>query len=283
MTVRSGTLLAACAALFGLSFVFTRVAVPALGPVSVSAIRALLGGLLLLTVALARRQGFAKVRPVRFLVLGALSAAFPFVLLSMAMTTMNAGSAAVLNSVSPLFALLIEVKAGRDRLTAWKVAGLTLGAGGVALVMAQRGLGFDRNGVIGVLAGVAGAAVFAYGASYAARHFCDVPPLVVATGQQLGAAALLLPAMIAFPPPGPISLVEASALGGLGVLGSGLAYLLFYRLIEQLGPARSATVNLLVPLFGVLWGLIFLSESVSPLSVLGIAATVMGVRWILVH
>ncbi|GAA2856899.1 DMT family transporter [Streptosporangium fragile] len=274
---------AACAALFGLSFVFTRVAVPALGPVGVSAIRALLGGLLLLAVVLARRQRPGSVRPARFLALGALSAALPFVLLSMAMTTMNAGSAAVLNAVSPLFALLIEVRAGRDRFTARKIAGLALGVGGVVLVMAQRGLDFGGDGAVGAVAGIAGAAVFAYGATYAARHFHDVPPLVVATGQQLGAAVLLLPAAIAFPPPGPVTLAAAASVAGLGVLGSGLAYLLFYRLIDRLGPARSAAVNLLVPIFGVLWGLVLLGEPVPPLSVLGMAAALLGVRWIMVR
>lgn len=274
-------LLATCAALFGLSFVFTRSAVGALGPVGVSAARAALGGCLLLAVVLARGERLRGPPPGRFLVLGALSAALPFLLLSLAMTTMNAGTAAVLNSVSPLFALAIEVAAGRDRFTGLKLAGLATGAGGVALVMAERGLDVGPGGWAGVLAGLAGAAVFAYGASYAARHFRDVRPLVVATGQQLGAAVLLLPLVAVFPPPGPVTPPVAAGVAGLGILGSGVAYLLFYRLIDRLGPARTATVNLLVPISGVLWGLVLLGEPISPLSVLGMAAILVGLRWVL--
>lgn len=281
MTARSGALLVTCAALFGLSFVFTRSAVGALGPVGVSAARAALGGCLLLAVLLARGERLRGPPPGRFLVLGALSAALPFLLLSLAMTTMNAGTAAVLNSVSPLFALAIEVAAGRDRFTGLKLAGLATGAGGVTLVMAERGLDVGPGGWAGVPAGLAGAAVFAYGASYAARHFRDTPPLVVATGQQLGAAVLLLPLVVVFPPPGPVTLPVAASVAGLGILGSGVAYLLFYRLIDRMGPARTATVNLLVPISGVLWGLVLLGEPISPLSVLGMAAILVGLRWVL--
>ncbi|MEU8380631.1 DMT family transporter [Streptosporangium sp. NPDC048865] len=283
MTARSGALLAVCAALFGLSFVLTRSAVGALGPVGVSAARAALGGCLLLAVVLARGERLRGPPPGRFLVLGALSAALPFLLLSLAMTTMNAGTAAVLNSVSPLFALAVEVAAGRDRFTALKLAGLATGAGGVTLVMAERGLDVGPGGWAGVLAGLAGAAVFAYGASYAARHFRDTPPLVVATGQQLGAAVLLLPLVAVFPPPGPVTPSVAAVVAGLGILGSGVAYLLFYRLIDRLGPARTATVNLLVPISGVLWGLVLLGEPISPPSVLGMAAILVGLRWVLMR
>ncbi|MBE3015047.1 DMT family transporter [Microbispora sp. NEAU-D428] len=281
MSRRSLAILIGCGAVFGLSFVFVRAAVPYLGPVALSLGRTLIGGVLLLAVVRARGLKRGDVPAWRFALLGVLSAAAPFLLLSIATTRLNAGTTAVVNASSPAFALLIEVTAGRERLSRRRLAGLVTCMAGVALATAPRGLGISGDGVIGVVTVLLGAFVFAYGGSYAGRGFAGVPPLVVAAGQQLGAAAVLAPLLVLSPPPGPFTVRVAADVVGLGVLGSGLAYLLFYWLIDHEGPVRTASVNLLVPVFGVLWGFLLLGEPLSPVTMVGIGVIVIGLRWVL--
>ncbi|MDQ7904807.1 DMT family transporter [Phytohabitans sp. ZYX-F-186] len=274
-------LLVACGALFGLSYVFVRAVVPVLGPVPVTAGRTLIGGVLLLVAAVAGRHPL-RGRPLwSYAILGVLSAAAPFTLISAAMLSLNAGTAAVLNASTPAFALAIEASAARRWPTRRAAAGLVVSWVSVAVVMAQRELGLDRDDLIGLLLGLAGAAVFAYGAAYAARRFGDVPPLTLAAGQQLGATAALAPALLVVPAPTHVTGVAVVQLAALGVLGSGLAYLLFYRLIDREGPVYTSSVTLLVPLFGVGWGWLLLDEPVPPLSLLGMAGTLLGLRWML--
>jgi drug/metabolite transporter (DMT)-like permease len=268
--------LTACGALFGLSYVLVRDLVGGLGPIGVTVGRTLIGGLVLLLVAFIRRAPF-RLRP-RYLVLGLLSAAVPFSLISLSMLSLNAGTAAVLNASSPMFALLID-SAGRR---AWprlaQLLGLVLASAGVVIVMAVRGLGGSS---LGITAGLAGAAVFAYAGFYAARHFAADVPLAVAAGQQLAAGLLLAPLTLVFAPPGPVGAGAIGRLVLLGLLCSALAYLLFYRLIATIGPALTANVNLLVPMFGVLWGWLLLSEPIPLVSVAGMVLTVAGLALVL--
>ena len=269
-------LLTACGALFGLSYVLVREIVGTLGPIGVTVGRTLVGGLVLLLVA-ALRGTPVRPRP-RYLVLGLLSAAVPFSLISLSMLSLNAGTAAVLNASSPMFALLIDSVGRRAWPRLLQVLGLVLASAGVVVVMAVRGL---VGAVWGIVAGLAGAAVFAYAGFYAARHFAASPPLAVAAGQQLAACVLLAPLMLLFTPPGPVDSGALGRLALLGVLCSALAYLLFYRLIATVGPALTANVNLLVPMFGVLWGWLLLAEPIPLVSVAGMGLTVAGLALVL--
>ena len=269
-------LLTACGALFGLSYVLVRDIVGALGPIGVTVGRTLVGGLVLLLVARLPRTPF-RPRP-RYLVLGLLSAAVPFSLISLSMLSLNAGTAAVLNASSPMFALLIDSVGRRSWPRLGQLVGLVLASTGVVIVMAVRGLG---GSLLGIVAGLAGAAVFAYAGFYAARHFAADAPVAVAAGQQLAACLLLIPLTLVFPPAGPVTAGVVSRLALLGLLCSALAYLLFYRLIATIGPALTANVNLLVPMFGVVWGWLLLAEPIPLISVAGMVLTVAGLALVL--
>jgi drug/metabolite transporter (DMT)-like permease len=281
MKARSVAALVCCAALFGLSYVLVRLLVPAFGPVGVTAGRTLIGGAALYGLARARRQSLAGPRWPWYLVLGALSAAIPFSLISLATLRLNAGTSAVLNASSPMFALLIDAVRRRRWPRAGQLVGLLLASLGVVTVMAARGLRLSAADLDGILAGLAGAAVFAYAGFFAAHRFAKVPPLAVAAGQQLAGCALLLSVLPLVPPRGPVRLADLALLAVLGLLGSALAYLLFYWLIGQEGPARAANVNLLVPLFGVGWSWALLGEAIPPVSLLGMVATIAGLVLVL--
>lgn len=272
-----------CGALFGLSYVLVRLAAATLGPVDTTAARTLLGGATLLAVAGYRRQPPALRSGWRYLALGILSAAVPFSLISVATLTLNAGSAAVLNASSPIFALTIDAAARRRLPRAGQLLGVLVAIAGVVTTMAARGLRVhgEPEALLGVLAGLTGAAVFAYGGFFAAARLSDAAPLSVAAGQQLAACVVLLPAAGLLPPSGRVTSHVLVDLVMLGLFGSGLAYLLFYWLIGQEGPTWTANVNLLVPCFGVLWGWVILREPVPLLSLLGMAVTIGGLALIL--
>ncbi|MER7282965.1 DMT family transporter [Dactylosporangium sp. NPDC000244] len=279
----SAAVLLGCGALFGLSYVLVRDVVPVAGPVGVTVARTFIGGAALLLAARAAGQRPQWRRWRAYLVLGALSAAVPFSLISISMLSLNAGTAAVLNASSPLFALGFDVLERRRRPDTGQLVGLVLAIAGVSVAMAARGLHISDGGAVGVLAGLAGAAVFAYGGFFAARRFDGEAPAALAAGQQLAGCTLLCPALLVFPFHATPTASLLLRLVVLGVAGSAVAYLLFYRLIAIEGPARAANVNLLVPMFGVLWGWALLDEPIPPLSIAGMAATAAGVLLVLRH
>lgn len=280
MKGRSTAALFLCGAMFGLSYVLVRMTVPTLGPVAVTAIRTLIGGVTLLAIARLRGQiGQARAWR-RYLALGALSAAIPSSLISLSMLTLDAGTAAVLNASAPMFALAIDAVSRRYWPTWTQAAGLLTAGTGVVIVAGARGVQLDE---IGVLWALCGAAVFAYGGFYAARTFGGAEPLTVAVGQQLAACVLLAPFAIAMPVSPQIGASLVMQMMALGFLGSALAYLLFYWLISVEGPAWTANVNLLVPVFGVLWGWSLLSEPIPLPSIAGMALTVGGLALVLLR
>jgi drug/metabolite transporter (DMT)-like permease len=281
MRWRSVVGLLCCGALFGLSYVLVRVTVPGLGPVAVTAARTLIGGLTLLGVAGLRGQ------PVRargwrsYAVLGLLAAALPFSLVSLCTLTLGAGTSAVLNASAPMFALAIDA-AGRRRWPGLgQLAGLCVAIAGVFVVMSARGVHVDRSGLVGVAAGLGGAAIFAYAGFFAARRFADAAPLAVAAGQQFAGGLLLVPLLAVLRPHATLDTALVAHILVLGLLGSALAFLIFYWLIAREGPVWTANVNLLVPVCGVLWGRALLGEPVPLVSVAGMVLTVGGLALIL--
>lgn len=281
MRLRAVATLLSCGVLLGLSYVLVRATLPAVGPFAVTAIRTLIGGAILLLVARLASQP-VRLRDWRgYLVLGALSAAIPFTLTSISMLSIDAGSAAVLNTAAPMFALGLDSFARRAWPRPSAVVGLAVATVGVVVVMGARGFHLERSGVVGVLFALAGACVFAYAGFFAARRFTMTTPLAVAAGQQLAACALLTPVVIARPPAGVIDRTVAVELLLLGVLGGALAYLLFYRLIAHEGAVFTSNVSLLIPVCGVVWGWILLGESLPAVSLAGMALVVGGLALLL--
>jgi drug/metabolite transporter (DMT)-like permease len=273
---RSVVTLLCCGALLGLSYVLVRATLPAVGPFAVTAIRTLIGGLILLLVAQLAGQPVRRRDWRAYVTLGALSAAIPFSLTSISMLSIDAGSAAVLNTAAPMFALALDSVHQRRWPGAGKVVGLAVATVGVVVVMDARGVHIERSGLIGVAFALAGACVFAYAGFFAARKFTTTTPLAVAAGQQLAACVLLLPVVAARPPAGPVDRTVAVRLLVLGVLGGALAYLLFYWLIAHEGPVFTSNVSLLIPVCGVLWGWALLGEALPALSLIGMVFVVAG-------
>jgi drug/metabolite transporter (DMT)-like permease len=269
--------LAALAAIWGGAFIFLRVAAPVLGPAWTAELRVLLGGLALL--AWFRWTGFdaGLRRHARFyLAIGAANIALPFSLYSFAAMHAPASLLAIVNSTAPIFGLAWSASFGDERITARKAAGLALGVAGVALLARPAGLQADPLLGWAILAALG--ACCAYGATgvLMKRASSGASPRGMAAGNQLAAALVLLPLLPVLPPlAAPSALVVANLLA-LALLASGVAFLLYFRLIADIGATRALTVTYLIPLFGVLWGWLFLGEILHPSALAGGMAILAG-------
>lgn len=266
------------AALWGASFLFMRIAVPAFGAFALAEVRVAIAALLLLPL-LALRADFSELRsqPGRFVLLGAVNTAIPFALFAYAVLSITAGLASILNATASLFAALVAWVWLRERLTALQWLGLAIGFAGVLWLTAARAGFSGSSSILAVLAALA--ATFSYGlsGSVAKRYFSGVRPLAVAAGSQAAAALLLLPFAIAtWPSSPPVPGAWAAAIA-LGVLCTGIAYILYFRLIARVGPATAMTVTYLIPAFAMLWGGLFLGEVVTPTMLAGCAIILGGI------
>lgn len=264
------------AALWGGSFLFMRVAAPEFGPFVLASLRTGLAALVLLAILAWRgRLPALRTRTGPIVVVGLLNSALPFCLFSWAALTLNAGFSSILNATTPIWGALVAWMWLGDRLTAPRVAGLALGLAGVAALVWDK-LALRPDGLPAIAAALGAALSYAVSASYARRHLTGVDPLALATGSQVSAAAALLPlAFLAWPARMPSAAAWACALV-LAVASTAFAYILFFRLIDRVGPARAITVTFLVPLFAVLWGALFLDEAVTPAMAAGGAVVPLG-------
>jgi drug/metabolite transporter (DMT)-like permease len=278
MTARQIAMLLALAALWGASFLFMRVAVPEFGPVVLSAGRVALAGVALLayTTAIGARPVLRE-RWRDYLLLGAVNAALPFSLLAAAELEIEASLAAVLNAMAPLFGALVAAVWLGQRISRAAKAGLVLGVAGVALVVGLSPFEIDLPFVLAVIACLAAAFAYGVGANLVRERFAGEPPLSIAVGQQLAAAVVLLPLVPIAPLRATPGAVDIACLVALALLSTGVAYLLYFRLLAELGATGGMTVIFVVPVFGVLWGALFLDESIDAATVVGGAVILLSV------
>lgn len=260
---------AVLAAIWGSSFLFMRLAVVEFGPVPTAAVRVGIAAAFLLPLMLWKGQGHVLRRhwPV-ISVVGLLNSGIPFFLFSFALLSITTGLSAILNATVPLFGALVAWVWLRDRPAGSRILGLAIGFLGVALLAWDKAS--FKPGASGiapawaVLACLLACVCYAVAASATKRYLGGLPPLVTATGSQLGAAVgLALPALWLRPQQMPGAQAWL-ALVVLGILCTGVAYILYFRLIEQAGPARALAVTFVVPVFAVLYGALFLGEEVTP-------------------
>jgi len=273
------------AAIWGAAFVFLRVAAPVLGPAWTAESRVLIGGLALLGWLRLARIEVGLWRHRRFyLVVGGIIIALPFGLYSFAAMHAPASLLSIVNSTSPIFGLLWSA-AFRDERISWrKAAGLALGVAGVALVTRHSQAAGDA--LLGWAVGASLLACAAYGVTgvlikrMKEKGDTDgVSPRAMAAGNQLGAALVLLPVLPVLPPVATPSWIVIANVLALAVLASGVAFVLYFRLIAEVGATRALTVTYLIPLFGVLWGRLFLGESL-PAAALGGAILILAGTWL---
>jgi drug/metabolite transporter (DMT)-like permease len=264
------------AAIWGASFLFMRIAAPVLGPVAVVTARLVLGALFLLGVALIQRRSLDfKAHWKHFLILGFLNTAFPFTLFAYAAQTLPASLLSILNSTAPIFGMVLSALWLRTAFT-WKSgSGLALGVVGVAVLVGLDTQNLTPAASLAIAAGLL--AAFCYGlASTYAKQAESVDGFSNAHGSLWASVLFILPAAPIFPPVHEPSTVVILAVLGVGILSSGLAYLLYFDLIEKVGVGPALSVGFLIPVFGVMWGALFLHEHIGLQTVLGGAIVLVG-------
>ncbi len=248
-------------AFWGGSFLFIRVAVPALGPFVLMDLRVLLAAaaLILYAVVVSRVPKF-QARRRKFLVLGGLNAAIPFSLIAAAEINLTASLAAILNSTTPLFAAVVAAAWMGEALTIRKAIGLLMGIVGVVVLVGWNPIPLNAVVVLSIGACLVASLCYALGGVYAKRTFSGAPPLTMAIGQLVGAGLLLLPLAVVSVPTESPSFAVASSVAALAMLSTALAYIIYFRLLASVGPTSTLTVTFLVPVFGLLFGVLFLGE-----------------------
>jgi drug/metabolite transporter (DMT)-like permease len=274
-------MLLALAALWGASFLFMRVSVPAFGPIVLADLRvAVAGGALLAYAAAIGARPALRARWRDYLLLGTVNAALPFALLSAAQLEIEASLAAVLNAMAPLCGALVAAVWLGHRIAHAAKAGLVLGVAGVALVVGLSPFTLDLPFILAVLACLGAAFAYGIGANVVRVRFGGEPPLSIAIGQQLAAAVVLLPLLPVMPLRHAPDATDVACLLALALASTSVAYLLYFRLLAELGATGGMTVIFVVPVFGVLWGALFLDEAIHLATVAGGAVILLSV-WLI--
>ena len=256
------------AAIWGASFLFMRLGTVEFGALPTAGLRVAIAALFLLPILLWRGLGPQLMQHwKKIFLIGLFNSAVPFACYAFALQSIGTGLSSILNATVPLFGAVIAWLWLKDRPHRVRILGLVLGFLGVALLAWDKAS--FKPGASGmatgwaVLACLLACLCYGISASYTKRYLSGLPSLVTATGSQLGATlGLALPTLWLWPQRTP-SATAWLALLAVGVLCTGVAYILYFRLIETVGPARSLTVTFLIPVFAVLYGVLFLSEAVS--------------------
>ena len=269
--------------IWGWSFLFIKVAVQGMTPATVAWARVTLGAAVMLVVLRARRTRLPprsdRAQWRHFVVLAITYNAVPFTLLAWAEQHISSALAAVLNASTPLFAAALTAVLLGERLRAAQLAGLFLGFVGVAVAAGVGGDDFSGSSLWGELAVVGVSACYGFGFTYAQRHLAGIAPVVTAGGQLLAATLILLPVAAVTTAAQGLELTPTRALSIvlLGVVGTGIAYLINYQSIAELGSTKASVVTYLVPVVAVVVGVLFLDEAFEVGLVVGGGLTIVGI------
>jgi drug/metabolite transporter (DMT)-like permease len=265
--------LALLGAIWGASFLFMRVAANDFGAFALVEVRLALGALVLAPFLWQARHQFRAEHWPKLALVGALNSAVPFVLFAWAAQRSPAGVGAICNALTVLFTAAIAHLFFAERIGGVRAIGLASGFVGVVVLASGKVAGMEIGWA--VAAGTLAALCYGFAINLVKRHVHDLPPPAVAAATLSFAALFVLPFALAYWPEAAIPARSWAAALALGVLCTGFAFWLFYRLIKRIGGPRTSTVTYLVPLFGVAWAWLLLGE---PLTVtMGVAgALILG-------
>ncbi len=255
------------ALLWGSSFLFLQKVSHAMGAIPTSWMRVTIAALCLMPMVLVRQQaGLLWQHRRQLLFVGLFNSGLPFSLFAYALLSITTGLSSILNTMAPLFGALIAWLVYKEQLTRWRTLGMCLGFLGAMLLAMQApgGVSFKPGGSgLAVVCCLLGGLCYGISGNYSQRHLHHLPAMVTATGSLMGgSAALLLPALWLWPAHAP-DLPTWGALFISAVFCTGFAYVLFFRLIGQLGSSGAMTVTYVAPVFASLIGVVVLNEKIT--------------------
>ena len=274
--------LVALGAMWGASYLFMRVAVPHMGAVLMIELRTLVAGLLLAAFLYAtggsagwRKHGRA------YLVVAVFGTAVPFALIAQALRTIDASTAAILNALVPLWATVIAAVWIRERITPAKMGGIVLSIAGTAVLVGWTPTPMSAAELFAASLSVLATFLYGFNIVFSKVRLREASPRGISAATLLLAAAALAP----FTPwDRDFAAIPANAwlaVAALAIVSTTLAFIYYYRLIADIGPVKASTVTLLVPVFGMIWGIAFLGEPAAPGRIAGAAIILLGCALIL--
>jgi len=266
------------AAIWGASFLFMRVGSPEFGAVLFMALRTLIASLFLLPLMFAYKQQKALEGYYgKILFASMFNTAIPFVLFGYATLSLSAGVTSILNGTTPMFAAIVAYFWLRQKISLTSALGLLIGFVGVYVLMFDKLAEGQNAAILPTIAVLAAACCYGIGANFTKQYLGSIKPVALAAGSQVAASIVLVPISLAFLPDRTPSLEAIYSVILLGVVCTGIAYILFFRLIADLGAAKAVSVTYLIPAFGLLWGAIFLGEQITLWIILGSCLILLGV------
>ena len=265
--------------------IFGRVAVPVLGTGLVAELRALFAAAFLVPwVILATRDAIGLRQHWRdHLAVCMVNNVLPFVCFAYAATVLPASYLAVMNGMVPLWSAVMSVPVLKERLDARRIVGFVLGIAGVALIVKLGPIELTPQTGLAALVGMVGAFFWGWAGVVIRQRTGGVPPMSLAVGSILFAAVLLSPGWLQAPPLAQWTPLATAAAIALGVLISGVAYLPFFTLVRDIGPTRTLTVGLAVPVLGIFWGWLLLGETITVSMIAGAALVVIALALVMKH
>ncbi|WP_025918024.1 DMT family transporter [Herminiimonas sp. CN] len=277
MDIASIFRLIALAAIWGGSFLFLRIGAPVFGPGVLIELRVGLAAVFLWLVCRMLGRHIRLLQHWRyFLVIGLLNSALPFLLFAYAAQTLSASLLSILNSSAPIFGAIIAAFWLRQPVGRSAALGLLLGMVGVATLVAGSPMVAGDGWWLAVAAGLAAPFCYGLASAYTKQSPIAVDPTDNAHGSMWAAAILVLPVALWQPIRHSPAGADWMAVGALAIVCTGAAYLMFFRLIADVGPMRALSVTFLIPVFGVLWGALFLGETIGWSKLFGGALVLCG-------
>ena len=268
--------LLALGAIWGASFLFMRVSAKDFGPFALVEIRLALGALVLLPFLWRARAQFSGALWLRLAAIAAINSAIPFTLFAWGAERAPAGIGAITNAMAVPFTTMVAFLFFGEQISARRAWGLLVGFIGV-VVLASGRTGGGETVWPAALAGALASLCYGFGGNLLKRYLKGIPASAVASATSICASVLVAPLALVTWPHHSIPVVSWISAALLGVVCTGVAYVLYYRLIHRIGAPRAATVTYIIPLFGVMWGWSLLGEPLTPSMALAGALILSGV------
>jgi drug/metabolite transporter (DMT)-like permease len=283
MKMKDFAALLGLAGLWGASFLFIRIASPVFGPFLTIQGRVSLAAIaLFIFLLLSKKSFYLRQKWRQYIMIGALNAAIPFTLIATAALYLPASLSSILNSLTPLFTALVIWVWFKEHLTLRKWIGTMMGVIGVIILVGLSTITLTNEVMLAIILSILSTISYALAGVYAKRNFTGVPPLSLAFGQQMGASLLLLPFTLTQLPKSTAHISSAAiwSVLGLALLCTAIAYLLYFYLIENVGPTKTLSVTFLIPVFGIIWGGLFLKEEITAGIVVGLMIILVSIFFI---
>lgn len=281
MTKKHITLLIILSAIWGSSFMFMKLLSPVLGPVLTASLRLMIGGIFLLIVFKVSKVKIEWKRQWKMILLiGVISQGIPYFLFAFAALYIQSNISVVMNSTSPIFGLVLSSLFLSEKFKPIQLLGVLLGTSGVIILSASNNTGTHTEFLIGVSACLLASFLYGLSSVLIRSKAKEIDSKVVASIGQVFASLFLIPFIILFPPTGTVTFNTALLLIVFGIVCSGIAGLIYFKLIVECGPVKALTVTYLMPVFGFFWGYLVLDEQITSSLIIGGITIVIGTIFI---